>query len=33
MRVVADASVAVKWIFHDAPGEIDSVLSWQRTVI
>ena len=23
MRVVADASVAVKWIFHDAPGEID----------
>ncbi len=24
MRVVADASVAVKWIFHDAPGEIDT---------
>ncbi len=23
MKIVADASVAVKWIFHDAPGEID----------
>ena len=23
MRVVADASVALKWIFHDAPGETD----------
>jgi predicted nucleic acid-binding protein len=24
MRLVADASVAVKWIFHDTPGEIDA---------
>jgi predicted nucleic acid-binding protein len=23
MRVAADASVALKWIFHDAPGETD----------
>jgi predicted nucleic acid-binding protein len=23
MKVVADASVALKWIFHDAPGETD----------
>ncbi len=23
MKVVADASVALKWLFHDAPGETD----------
>jgi predicted nucleic acid-binding protein len=23
MKIAGDASVAVKWIFHDAPGEID----------
>ena len=23
MKVVADASVALKWIFHDEPGEAD----------